>query len=102
MSQVAIWAKIPVKPGKRDEAIAAMQAQIDYVTKSEQGTIYYILNTDPKDEESIYFYEVYADQAAVEAHGTSETMKAMGPALAPFMAGRPELKFLAPVQGKGL
>jgi len=102
MSQVAIWARIPVKPGKRDEAIAAMQSELDHVTQNEPGTTYYIVHHDPKDEDSVYFYELYTDQAAAEAHGKSEAMKAMGPVLAPFLAGRPELKFLTPIKGKGL
>ena len=91
------------KPGKRDEVIAAMQVAIDHVTENETGTIYYILHDDAEGRRtSIYFYELYADQAAFEAHGKSDALKAIGPALAPFMAGRPELKFLTPVQGKGL
>src|SRR3954447_20025130 len=101
MSQIAVLAKIPVQPDKRDEVIAAMQAQLDSVTENEQGTIYYILHTDPKDDGSIVFYELYADQAAFDAHGKTESMKAMGPLIAPFMTGRPELKFFTPLKGKG-
>jgi quinol monooxygenase YgiN len=102
MSQVAIWAKIPAKPGMRDEMIKVMQEEIDHVTKNEDGTVYYILHHDPKDEDAVYFYELYTDRAASEAHGASDTFKAMGPLLAPFIGGKPELKFLKPVQGKGL
>ena len=49
MSQVSIWAKIPAKPGMRDEMVKAMQAEIEHVTNNEPGTIYYILHEDPKD-----------------------------------------------------
>ncbi len=102
MSQVAIWAKIPAKPGMRDEMIKVMQDEIDHVTNNEAGTTYYILHEDPKDEDAVYFYELYTDRAASEAHGQSDTFKAMGPLLAPFLGGKLELKFLRPVQGKGL
>jgi len=102
MSQVAVWARIPVQPGKREEAIAAMQLAYDHVVENETGTIYYIVHEDAKDPDAIYFYELYSDQAAFEAHGKSDAMKAIGPALGPLMAGRPELKFYTPVKGKGL
>ena len=32
-----------------------------------------------KDENAVWFYELYTDQAALDAHGSSETMKALGP-----------------------
>jgi quinol monooxygenase YgiN len=102
MSQVAAWAKFAIQPGKRDEAIAAMQSVLDYVKANEQGTLIYILHTDPKDDDAIIFYELYTDQAAFDAHGKSDAIKAIGPVIGPLLAGRPELKFYTPVQGKGL
>src|SRR4029079_4260640 len=96
MSQVAVWARIPVQPGKREEAIAAMQLAYDHVVENETGTTCYTVHEDAKDPDAIYFYELYTDQAALEAHGKSDAMKAIGPALGPLMAGRPELKFYTP------
>ncbi len=101
MSKVAVWVKLPIQPGKRDDAVAAIQVAIDNV-QSEDGTLLYLLHTDPKDEEVVYFYEMYTDQDALVAHSSAEWFKAFGPTLAPFLAGRPEMQFLAPVSGKGL
>ena len=50
----------------------------------------------------LWFYELYADQDALQAHSTSAAMKALGPVLAPLMGGRPEMTFLKPLGGKGL
>ena len=46
-----------------------------------------------KDENGDYYVmELYADQAALDAHGKSEHFKAAGPKFAGLMAGPPEVK----------
>jgi quinol monooxygenase YgiN len=101
MSQVAVIAKIPAAPGQRDQLIAALQAALQ-TAQSEEGTLQYILHEDSKDPDLVWFYELYRDQDALTAHGSSDGMKAMGPSIAPFVGGRPEMTFLKPVAGKGL
>jgi quinol monooxygenase YgiN len=101
MSKVAVIAKIPAAPGKRDELVAALQVGLA-TAEGEAGTIQYILHADAKDPDVVWFYELYTDQDALTAHGTSEAFKAMGASLAPFVGGRPELTFLQPLGGKGL
>lgn len=101
MSKVAVWARIPVLPGKRDELVAAMQVGLE-TARSEAGTIYYILHTDPNNEEVVYMYELYETAEALGAHGGSDAFKALGPTLRPFTAGRPEISVITPVGGKGL
>jgi len=101
MGKVAVWARIPVQPGKRDEMVAAMQAGLESA-QAEPGTLSYILHTAPDDADSLFMYEVYEDQDALAAHMGSEAFKALGPAIRPFLAGRPELKLVDPIGGKGL
>ena len=99
--KVAVLAKIPAQPGKRDELVAALHAFIDNAN-TEAGTLLYILHTDPKDADTVYFYELYTDQEALTAHGTSDRFKEIGMSLRDLAAGRPELTILTPVSGKGL
>jgi quinol monooxygenase YgiN len=101
MSKVIVLAKIPAQEGKRADLVAGMAPMMEHV-ETEEGTLQYILCEDAADENAVWMYEVYADQAAFEAHGSSDTMKALGGAIGPFLAGRPELTFLSPVRGKGL
>jgi quinol monooxygenase YgiN len=101
MSKVIVLAKIPVQDGKRADVIAGMAPMMEHV-ESEEGTLEYILCEDAGDENAVWMYEVYADQASFEAHSSSDTMKSLGGAIGPFLAGRPELTFLSPVRGKGL
>ena len=50
----------------------------------------------------MYFYELYTDQDALTAHGTSDRFKEIGKGLRDLAGGRPELTILTPVIGKGL
>lgn len=101
MSKISVIARIPALVGKRAELVQALQQALDNV-QGEEGTLMYILHEDVKDENALWFYELYADQAALDAHSTSPGMKALGPALAGLVAGRPELTIVKPVGGKGL
>lgn len=100
MSQIAVIAKIPAQPGKRDEVVAGLRAMLDHV-ETEDGTLTYVLHEDAKDPDLLWMYEVYADRAAFDAHGSSDAMKALGGAIGAHLGGAPELIFLNPVGGKG-
>lgn len=101
MSKIAVIARIPAVPGKRDELVAALQMALDNAA-AEPGTITYILHEDVKDDDALWFYEMYDDQAAFDAHSGSDGFKALGAALAGLVGGRPELTILRPLGGKGL
>lgn len=101
MSKIVVMAKIPCQPGKRDEAVTGLQPMLDHV-EGEPGTLQYVLLKDSTDENLLWMYEVYADQAAFDAHAGSDAMKSLGHALGGVLAGRPELIFTTPVGGKGL
>jgi quinol monooxygenase YgiN len=99
--KVAVLARIPAQPGKRDELVAALQAAIDNAN-TEDGTLLYILHTDDKDPDAVLFYELYSNQEAFTAHGTSDRFKEIGMSLRELAGGRPEITMLTPVIGKGL
>src|SRR5580658_3892949 len=101
MSKVAVIAKITALPGLRDE-VAAVLSEVGKATEGEPGTLFYAMNLDSAEEDVIWFYEVYEDQAALAAHGGSEAMKAAGAKLRDKAAGRPELHFAELVGGKNL
>jgi len=100
MSQISVIAKIPAAPGKRDELATALQTALD-TAKGEAGTRYYILHTDDADADMLWMYEMYESKADLESHMGSEAFKALGPAIGPFLGGRPELIFTTPIGGKG-
>jgi len=101
MSKVAMWVRIPVKPGIRAEAAQAFQFALDNV-QNEAGTLTYIVLEEEADPDAIFVFEVYSDHDALVAHGGSDWFKEFGPKLGAFVAGKPEMHFLNPLMGKGL
>ncbi|MEX2627194.1 MAG: putative quinol monooxygenase [Ilumatobacteraceae bacterium] len=100
-TEIVVLAKVTCQPGKRDEAITALGPMLDHV-EGEEGTLRYVLLKDASDTDVLWVYEVYRDQAAFDAHSSSEAMKSLGRALGTVLAGRPELIITHPVGGKGL
>ena len=101
MGKVGIIAKMTAKDGQRDALVAALQPLMDAVN-NEPGTEVYAMHSDTATPDVVWFYELYTDQDAMIAHGTSDAMKAAGTQLAELLMGRPELYFLAPEAAKGL
>lgn len=101
MTKTAVWARIPVKPGTRDEALSRLQACVDDAN-TEAGTLMYILHTDSADADAICFYEMYSDADALNSHFHGAGVKIAGDVIKEFGNGPVELRMLSPVSGKGL
>ena len=100
MTRINVLAKITAQDGKRADIVAGMAPMMDHV-ETEEGTLKYILMEDSKDENVVWVYEEYADQASFDAHSSSDTMKALGGSIGQFMGAAPELIFCKPLRGKG-
>lgn len=98
MSKIGVFVKIPVQPGKRDDLVAAMAPMFEQIQK-EGGTLSYGLFTSDAEPDAVRFFELYADQAALDAHMKSDVMKALFGELAQFAAGAPEMVFASPAPG---
>lgn len=101
MSTLLVLAKITAQEGKRADLIEALGPMLDHV-ETEEGTVHYVLCKDTGDEDVVWVYERYTDEAALAAHGSSDAMKAVGGSIGSLVAGPPEITVLAPVGGKGL
>src|SRR4051794_16671719 len=101
MSKTAILAKLTAQSGQRDELIEALGALVTAV-ESEPGTELYVLHESATEPDVVWFYELYTDQSALEAHSGSAAMKEVGGRLAGLLAGRPELIPVTPVRAAGL
>jgi quinol monooxygenase YgiN len=101
MARIAVIAKITAPPGKRDEVVSVLSGVVA-AARDEPGTLLYSMNVDKSEDDVIWFYELYADDAGFAAHGGSEAMKAAGGQLRDKAAGRPELHIMEVVDAKGL
>lgn len=63
--------RMKAKEGEEGSALEVIR-ELAEATRQEPGCELYIPCQDPEDPRSFLFYEQYVDQAALEAHGSSE------------------------------
>lgn len=87
---VKVVALVTVKPGDEDAFVAAARVCVA-ATRAEPGVLHYELWREAEGERRFVFNELYVDQAAVQAHMTSDHFKAFGAAARGLAAGRPDI-----------
>lgn len=88
-------ARLKVQDGKGPEFEVAFGALADRVRSDEAGNRLYQLCRSRADPNEYVVMEIYADQAAVDAHTSSAHFRELAPTLAPFLQpGRPQIEFL--------
>src|SRR5262249_2912570 len=65
---LAIWVKARIKPDMRDKFLKAIEADALGSERDEPGCLRFNVLQDAKDANVYYFYEIYKDEAALEAH----------------------------------
>lgn len=65
---LAMWVKVRVKPEQRERFLEAIEVDALGSERDEPGCYRFNVLRDEADENVYYFYEVYEDQAALEAH----------------------------------
>jgi autoinducer 2-degrading protein len=65
---LTMWVKARIKPAMRQRFLQAIEADAIASERDEPGCLRFNVLQDTKDENVYYFYEVYKDEAALEAH----------------------------------
>src|SRR5579859_6489531 len=65
---ITMWVKVRIKPELRRRFLQAIEVDALGSEHDEPGCLRFNVLQDAQDENIYYFYEVYKDQAAVEAH----------------------------------
>ena len=65
---LALWVKVRIKPAMREKFLKAIEEDALGSEGNEPGCLRFNVLQDGKDQNVYYFYEVYKDQAAIEAH----------------------------------
>jgi (4S)-4-hydroxy-5-phosphonooxypentane-2,3-dione isomerase len=65
---LAIWVKARVKAGRTEKFLKAIEHDALGSERDEPGCLRFNVLRDEKDEHVYYFFEVYKDEAALEAH----------------------------------
>ncbi len=87
---ISVIARIPLQPGKKDEAIKAVKTLMESV-RTEEGTLYYSVNVDRKNPDTLVFMERYRDMDALKSHGGTPHFKKFTEQAMTFAASQPEI-----------
>ena len=93
---VKVVALVTVKPGEEDAFTTAARTCVA-ATRAEAGVLHYDLWREAEGERRFVFNELYVDDAAVQAHITSDHFKAFGMAARTLAAARPTIVVTHPV-----
>ena len=94
---VGILATIKIKEGTNAAFEAVAKELMAAVRANEPGNKVYQFCKSRTEPTTYVVMEIYADQAALEAHGKSEHFRTVGAKMGPSMAGRPETQYFDPV-----
>ncbi len=75
---VTVIFRAKMKEGKENEALEWLKKMVGAVEADEAGALAYIGHRSQDDPSEIVFFEIYADDAAFEAHRTTPHMAEMG------------------------
>ncbi|HEX5365435.1 MAG TPA: antibiotic biosynthesis monooxygenase [Acidimicrobiales bacterium] len=100
MAQIAMVVKLPAAEGRRDELLAAA-GKLVAAAEGEPGTVQYVAHTEQADPSAVWFYELYADQAAFDAHSGSAAMAEAMATFGDLLAGDMEMHVLEIAHRKG-
>lgn len=91
---IGVVATLKCQPGKGAELEAAFGALAAQVRANEPGNKLYQLCRSRTEADTYKVLEVYENEDALKAHGTSDHFKAAGPSLGAVLAGRPDVEYL--------
>lgn len=78
------------------------QEVVDKIVANEPGTLVYATQRVLKVATARIFYEVYADETALQAHEDAPHVRAFHAAKEPLLAGPPRVELVVPGPAKGL
>jgi (4S)-4-hydroxy-5-phosphonooxypentane-2,3-dione isomerase len=65
---LAMWVKVRVKPAERERFLQAIEVDALGSERDEPGCLRFNVLQDAQDQDVYYFFEIYRDEAALEAH----------------------------------
>ena len=74
------------RAGRRAELLELLRELVDAAASDEPGTLVYVMHEAADDPDTVVSYELFADEAALEAHKASPAVAAVMPRLQPLVA----------------
>jgi len=98
MSAKALIARLEAKPGRRDEVVELITKVFGEVG-AQRGTLAF--NAHPEGDNTLWVYELYADDQAWAEHRSGEMFNAVQPSLAELFSEPPDVHVLETVLHHG-
>ena len=73
-------------PGRRAELLELLRELVAAAASDEPGTLVYVMHEAADDPDTVVSYELFADEAALEAHKASPAVAGVMPRLQPLVA----------------
>jgi quinol monooxygenase YgiN len=87
---VVLYVTIQVKPEHVSDFLEVVRYDAEHSEKDEPGCLRFDVNQDREDPNRFYFYEIYRDEAALEAHRQTPHFKFYFEKTQPWLAAPPE------------
>lgn len=101
-SKIALHVKLTAAEGKGDELVAAFSQLYPGPLDAEPGTEMHVIHQATDNPDVIFFYELYTDEAAYQAHSAGEALMSVVPKLGGLIGGPPEMVMGTPRNAKGI
>jgi quinol monooxygenase YgiN len=88
---IVIAGHVAVRPERRNDAVSAALAMAE-ATRRENGCISYRFSSDLADPNTIFIFEEWESEEALERHFQTEHMRGFRAALPQLLAGPPTIK----------
>lgn len=89
---IPIFTRLTAKPGKRNELIAALE-ELATSTRAEPGNREFVAYPARDDTDVVLGYELFDDQAAVDAHRATQAVADARARLDELLAQPPEITY---------
>jgi quinol monooxygenase YgiN len=90
---VVLQVTVQVKPDHVSQFLEQVRYDAEHSEKDEPGCLRFDVIQDRDDPNRFYYYEVYRDEAALEAHRQAPHFKAYSDKVQPWLAAPPERRF---------
>ncbi len=87
---IILHVTVQIKPEHIAEYLEAVRHDAEHSEKDEPGCLRFDVVQDKDDPNRFYYYEVYKDEAALEAHRQTPHFKLYADKVQPWLAAPPE------------
>ena len=89
--------RLQAKPGGRAALLEVLNSYVDGLDE-EPGTEFFMLSIDPEDQDIVWLYEIFTDDAAQEAHRASQGFAVLMGAMPDLLAQAPGILRINPLR----